>query len=306
MKNEMLALLQDIYDEVEPMLGMGKVADYIPALATVNPRQFGISICDTNGQITSIGDASVPFSIQSISKVFNLVLAINHYGETMWERVGREPSGLPFNSLVQLEYENGIPRNPFINAGALVISDMNESRFASPHIGMRDFVRRLACNGEVVANKTVADSEFEHRARNAAMAYLMKAYGNFENDVDDVLHSYFHNCAIEMSCEDLARATNFLANKGYSVCADEQVLTADQNRQVNALLATSGMYDEAGSFAFEVGLPGKSGVGGGIIAVVPQQFSICVFSPALNKVGNSLLGVAALTSLSKRIGWSVY
>ncbi|HAI71516.1 MAG TPA: glutaminase, partial [Alteromonas australica] len=150
------------------------------------------------------------------------------------------------------------------------------------------------------------DSEFEHRARNAAMAYLMKAYGNFENDVDDVLHSYFHNCAIEMSCEDLARATNFLANKGYSVCADEQVLTADQNRQVNALLATSGMYDEAGSFAFEVGLPGKSGVGGGIIAVVPQQFSICVFSPALNKVGNSLLGVAALTSLSKRIGWSVY
>ena len=299
-------LLEAIYDEIRPLLGQGKVADYIPALASVSPHQFGLAICDVNGEVTSIGDASTPFSIQSISKVFNLALAINHYGETMWERVGREPSGLPFNSLVQLEYENGIPRNPFINAGALVISDMSESRFASPHIGMRDFVRRLACNGEVVANKTVADSEFEHRARNAAMAYLMKAYGNFENDVDDVLHSYFHNCAIEMSCEDLARATNFLANKGYSVCADEQVLTADQNRQVNALLATSGMYDEAGSFAFEVGLPGKSGVGGGIIAVVPQQFSICVFSPALNKVGNSLLGVAALTSLSKRIGWSVY
>ena len=299
-------LLEAIYDEIRPLLGQGKVADCIPALASVSPHQFGLAICDVNGEVTSIGDASTPFSIQSISKVFNLALAINHYGETMWERVGREPSGLPFNSLVQLEYENGIPRNPFINAGALVISDMNESRFASPHIGMRDFVRRLACNGEVVANKTVADSEFEHRARNAAMAYLMKAYGNFENDVDDVLHSYFHNCAIEMSCEDLARATNFLANKGYSVCADEQVLTADQNRQVNALLATSGMYDEAGSFAFEVGLPGKSGVGGGIIAVVPQQFSICVFSPALNKVGNSLLGVAALTSLSKRIGWSVY
>ena len=299
-------LLEAIYDEIRPLLGQGKVADYIPALASVSLHQFGLAICDVNGEVTSIGDASTPFSIQSISKVFNLVLAINRYGETMWERVGREPSGLPFNSLVQLEYENGIPRNPFINAGALVISDMNESRFASPHIGMRDFVRRLACNGEVVANKTVADSEFEYRARNAAMAYLMKAYDNFENDVDDVLHSYFHNCAIEMSCEDLARATNFLANKGYSVCADEQVLTADQNRQVNALLATSGMYDEAGSFAFEVGLPGKSGVGGGIIAVVPQQFSICVFSPALNKVGNSLLGVAALTSLSKRIGWSVY
>lgn len=302
----MLELLEAIFDEVKPMLGQGKVADYIPALARVSPYQFGIAICDINGHITSIGDADTPFSIQSISKVFNLVLAMNHYGEGMWERVGCEPSGLPFNSLVQLEYENGIPRNPFINAGALVISDMNQSRFASPHIGMRDFVRRLACNENIFANKVVADSEFEHRARNAAMAYLMKAYNNFENEVEDVLHSYFNNCALEMSCVDLARATNFLANRGFSTCANEQVLSADQNRQVNALLATSGMYDEAGSFAFNVGLPGKSGVGGGIIAVVPNRFSICVFSPALNAVGNSQLGVAALTSLSKRINWSVY
>ena len=306
MKSEMLSLLQDIYDEVEPMLGMGKVADYIPALATVNPRQFGISICDTQGHITSIGDASVPFSIQSISKVFNLVLSINHYGETMWDRVGREPSGLPFNSLVQLEYEHGLPRNPFINAGALVVSDMVQSRFASPHIAMRDFVRRLSCNGEIVVNKEVAESEFEHRSRNAAMAYLMKAYGNFENEVEDVLRNYFHNCALEMSCEDLARSTSFLANGGFSTCANEQVLTPYQTKQVNALLATSGMYDEAGSFAFKVGLPGKSGVGGGIVAVVPGRFSICVFSPALNSVGNSQLGVAALTSLSERINWSIY
>ena len=306
MKREMLSLLQDIYDEVEPLLGMGKVADYIPALATVNPRQFGISICDTQGHITSIGDASVPFSIQSISKVFNLVLSINHYGETMWDRVGCEPSGLPFNSLVQLEYEHGLPRNPFINAGALVVSDMVQSRFASPHIAMRDFVRRLSCNGEIVVNKEVAESEFEHRSRNAAMAYLMKAYGNFENEVEDVLRNYFHNCALEMSCEDLARSTSFLANGGFSTCANEQVLTPYQTKQVNALLATSGMYDEAGSFAFKVGLPGKSGVGGGIVAVVPGRFSICVFSPALNSVGNSQLGVAALTSLSERINWSIY
>ncbi len=302
----MLELLEAIFDEVKPMLGEGKVADYIPALASVDPHQFGIAICDIEGRITSIGDADVPFSIQSISKVFNLVLAMNHYGEDMWERVGCEPSGLPFNSLVQLEYEDGIPRNPFINAGALVVSDMTQSRFASPHIGMRDFVRRLSCNDNIFANKVVADSEFEHRARNAAMAYLMKAYNNFENEVEDVLHSYFNNCALEMSCVDLARATNFLANRGYSICADEQVLSPDQSRQVNALLATSGMYDEAGSFAFKVGLPGKSGVGGGVIAVVPGRFSICVFSPALNAVGNSHLGVAALTSLSKRINWSVY
>ena len=299
-------LLEAIFEEVKPMLGQGKVADYIPALAGVNPYQFGIAICDNEGRISSVGDANVPFSIQSISKVFNLVLAMNHYGESMWERVGREPSGLPFNSLVQLEYENGIPRNPFINAGALVISDMNQSRFASPHIGMRDFVRRLSNNESIFANKLVADSEYEHRARNAAMAYLMKAYNNFENEVEEVLHNYFYNCAVEMSCVDLARATSFLANRGYSRWTDEQILTPDETRQVNALLATSGMYDEAGSFAFKVGLPGKSGVGGGIIAVVPGRFSICVFSPALNSVGNSLLGVAALTSLTKRIHWSVY
>ena len=299
-------LLKAIFEEVKPMLGQGKVADYIPALAGVDPYQFGIAICDNEGRISSVGDADVPFSIQSISKVFNLVLAMNHYGDSMWERVGCEPSGLPFNSLVQLEYENGIPRNPFINAGALVISDMNQSRFASPHIGMRDFVRRLSNNPSVYANKDVAESEFEHRARNAAMAYLMKAYNNFENDVEDVLHNYFYNCAVEMSCVDLARATHFLANRGYSIWSDEQILTADENRQVNALLATSGMYDEAGSFAFKVGLPGKSGVGGGIVAVVPGRFSICVFSPTLNSVGNSLLGVAALTSLTKRIHWSVY
>ncbi|WP_412727612.1 glutaminase B [Alteromonas sp. D210916BOD_24] len=302
----MNTLLQDIYEEVKPMLGTGKVADYIPALASVNPHQFGIAVCDTKGEITSIGDAKVPFSIQSISKVFNLVLAINYYGEEMWERVGCEPSGLPFNSLVQLEYENGIPRNPFINAGALVVSDMVQSRFASPYIAMRDFVRRLSCNKNIVVNKVVAESEYEHRAKNAAMAYLMKSYGNFENEVEDVLRNYFHNCALEMNCEDLARATSFLANSGMSSCANGKILSPLQTKQVNALLATSGMYDEAGSFAFKVGLPGKSGVGGGIVAVVPRRFSICVFSPALNSVGNSQLGVAALTSLSERINWSIY
>ncbi|AXR08418.1 glutaminase B [Salinimonas sediminis] len=302
----MQSLLNNIYQEVIPMLGQGKVADYIPALACVDPHQFGIAICDNEDNLFSVGDAHTAFSIQSISKVFNLVLAINHYGEGLWQRVGCEPSGLPFNSLVQLEYENGIPRNPFINAGALAISDMNQSRFASPHLAMRDFVRRLAANPEISANRAVADSEFEYRARNAASAYLMKAFGNFENEVEDVLHSYFYNCALEMSCVDLARSVSFLANRGHSLCADEQILTPSQTSQVNSLLATSGMYNEAGSFAFQVGLPGKSGVGGGIIAVVPGRFSICVFSPALNPMGNSQLGVAALTSLTKHINWSVY
>lgn len=302
----MQTLLNEIYDDVKPMLGQGRVADYIPALACVDPAQFGIAICDNAGEVTSVGDADTPFSIQSISKLFNLVMAMNHYGEGLWDRVGCEPSGLPFNSLVQLEYESGIPRNPFINAGALVVSDMNESRFASPHLAMRDFVRRLSANDSIFSNSDVADSEYENRSRNAAMAYLMKAYNNFENEVEDVLHNYFYNCAVEMSCKDLARSMNFLANRGHCVFSASEVLNTSETRQVNALLATSGLYDEAGRFAFKVGLPGKSGVGGGIVAVVPGRFSLCVWSPALNDMGNSVLGVAALESLTRRINWSVY
>ncbi|QJR82002.1 glutaminase B [Alteromonas pelagimontana] len=302
----MQTLLNDIYTEVLPMLGQGKVANYIPALACVDPNQFGIAICDNRGEITKIGDADQEFSIQSISKVFSLIIAINNYGPELWNRVGREPSGLPFNSLVQLEYENGIPRNPFINAGALVVSDMNQSRFASPHLGMRDFVRRVSGHEDIFIDREVAESEYAHRSRNAAMAYLMKSFGNFENEVDDVLHNYFSACALRMSCVNMAKATNFLANRGYSLFSNEKVLSQDETSQVNALLATSGLYDEAGSFAFRVGLPGKSGVGGGIIAIVPGRFSICVWSPALNKMGNSLVGVAALESLTNRIGWSVY
>ncbi len=302
----MQALLSKIFEDVKPLMGQGKVADYIPALASVDPNQFGIAIFSNEGDLYQIGDADTPFSIQSISKVFSLTLAMKHYGIDMWQRVGREPSGLPFNSLVQLEYEHGIPRNPFINAGALVISDMNQSRFASPHYAMSEFVRRISGNPEIKTDLQVADSEYEFRHRNAAMAYLMKSNGNFENEVEDVLKSYFANCALRMSCVDLAKAFNFLANKGYCTISQEQVITEEEARQVNALMATSGMYDEAGHFAFQVGLPGKSGVGGGIVAIVPGRFSICVWSPALNKVGNSCAGVAALESMSKHIGWSVY
>ncbi|TDO97906.1 glutaminase B [Marinomonas balearica] len=302
----MNTVLKRIYDKVLPLVGEGKVADYIPALASVNPNQFGIAIYSNQGESYTIGDANTPFSIQSISKVFNLTLAMKHYGDDMWQRVGREPSGLPFNSLVQLEYESGVPRNPFINAGAIVVSDMNQTRFATPHYAMREFVRRLSGNPDIKTDKVVADSEYQHRSRNAAMAYLMKSFNNFENEVEDVLHSYFSNCALQMSCMDLAKAFGFLANKGYCMINNEQVVSEQQARQINALMATSGLYDEAGTFAYTVGLPGKSGVGGGIVAIVPNQFSICVWSPCLNKVGNSLAGVAALEALSSEIGWSVF
>ena len=302
----MQELLNDILEEVRPLLGQGRVADYIPALASVAPGQLGIAVYSNDGQLTYAGDAQTRFSIQSISKVFSLVQAIQHSGEAIWQRLGHEPSGQPFNSLVQLEFERGKPRNPFINAGALVICDINQSRFAAPALSMRDFVRRLAGNPLVQVDPRVAESEYQHRARNAAAAYLMQSFGNFHNEVEAVLRSYFSCCALSMSCVDLARAFCFLANQGFCKHSGEQILSARQARQVNALMATSGLYDEAGNFAYRVGLPGKSGVGGGIVAVVPGRFSVCVWSPELNAAGNSLAGMRALELLSERIGWSVF
>ena len=302
----MQALLNEILDQVRPLLGQGKVADYIPALAEVPAARLGIAVMGVDGSLYTAGDAAELFSIQSISKVFSLVQAIQHSGEEIWQRLGHEPSGQPFNSLVQLEFERGKPRNPFINAGALVICDINQSRFAAPALSMRDFVRRLAGNPQVQVDPRVAESEYQHRARNAAAAYLMQSFGNFHNEVEAVLRSYFSCCALSMSCVDLARAFCFLANQGFCKHSGEQILSARQARQVNALMATSGLYDEAGNFAYRVGLPGKSGVGGGIVAVVPGRFSVCVWSPELNAAGNSLAGMRALELLSERIGWSVF
>lgn len=302
----MQALLNEILAEVRPLIGQGRVADYIPALSGVPAERLGIAVYGVDGSLHCAGDAAEPFSIQSISKVFSLVQAIQHSGEDIWQRLGHEPSGQPFNSLVQLEFERGRPRNPFINAGALVICDINQSRFAAPELSMRDFVRRLAGNPKLMSDARVAESEYQHRARNAAMAYLMQAFGNFHNEVEAVLRSYFHHCALAMSCVDLARAFGFLANQGFCQHGGGQVLTPRQTQQVNAIMATSGLYDEAGNFAYRVGLPGKSGVGGGIVAVVPGRFSLCVWSPELNAAGNSLAGMAALELLSERIGGSVF
>ncbi|ATL93594.1 MULTISPECIES: glutaminase B [Aeromonas] len=300
-------LLASILEEVRPLLGQGKVADYIPALAQVPADRLGIAVCTVEGELFTAGDACEPFSIQSISKALSLTLALTLYQEEeIWARVGKEPSGQPFNSLVQLEFEQGIPRNPFINAGALVVSDLLETRLTAPRQRTLELVRRLAGNPAIMADQVVARSEYQHSARNAAIAYLMKAYGNFENEVDKVLQSYFNACAIRMSCVDLARAFVYLANRGLPLGGSEPLLPARTTKQVNALLATCGLYDEAGDFAYRVGMPGKSGVGGGIIALIPGELSVCVWSPELNKAGNSLAGTAALELLAERLGRSIF
>ncbi len=301
-----LALLEEVVEKVRPLLGQGKVADYIPALAEVNANKLGIAVTTRDGVTIGAGDYLEPFSIQSISKVFSLTLALMHYEEPeIWSRVGKEPSGQSFNSLVQVELEKGLPRNPFINAGALVIADLLQGRLGAPKQRMLEIVRGLSDNHRIGYDKTVARSEYQHSARNAAIAYLMKSFGNFNNDVDTVLKSYFHYCSLRMSCADLSKAMFYLANGGKSL-AGKQLITPVQTRQLNALLATSGLYDGAGEFAYRVGMPGKSGVGGGIIAVIPGDMSVCVWSPELDANGNSLAGTAALENLCQTLGRSIF
>lgn len=299
-------LLEQLIEQVRPLLGKGKVADYIPALAQVSGKKLAIAVTTPDGVTIGAGDYLEPFSIQSISKVFSLTLAMTLYQDhEIWSRVGKEPSGHSFNSLVQVELECGIPRNPFINAGALVIADLLHERLSAPKQRMLELVRNLSGNANICYDRVVARSELEHSARNAAIAYLMKSFGNFNHNVEQVLKGYFHYCAIRMSCADLSRAMIYLANKGKSL-AGKQLISPVQTRQMNALLATSGLYDGAGEFAYRVGMPGKSGVGGGIIAVIPGDMSVCVWSPELDINGNSLAGTAILEALSQALGRSIF
>lgn len=300
------SVIDRIRDEVRELWGQGRVADYIPALEKVNPRQFGMAVATLDRQEYSTGDAQVCFSIQSISKVFTLAMVTRHVGDDIWDAVGREPSGNPFNSLVQLEYEQGKPRNPFINAGALVVTDRLISLYPHPKDAMLEFVRSLCGNDDIYYDKEIARSERLNADRNMSLAYLMKSFGNIRNDVDTLLDVYCHQCAISMSCVDLARAFLFLSNRGVNPFSGKQVLSVSQAKRLGALMLTCGFYDESGDFAFRVGLPGKSGVGGGIAAYIPGSLAVAVWSPGLDRHGNSLAGMAALEQFTTDIGNSIF
>lgn len=299
-------LLAGIDAAVRPGLGReGQVATYIPALARVPAGRFGIALSTCDGEQAWAGDAGVPFSIQSISKVFTLALAMRALGPRLWERIGREPSGNPFNSLVQLETERGVPRNPFINAGAIAVADRLVSHFADPKAEILALMSGL-CGETVGFDEEVARSEAETGFRNVALANFMKSFGKLDNDVDTVLDVYFHQCALRMDCRQLARAAGFLCRDGRHPLGGDPLLSERQARRINALMLTCGTYDAAGEFAFSIGLPCKSGVGGGIVAVVPDRLSLCVWSPALDATGNSLPGRAALEAFVARTGLSVF
>jgi len=298
-------VLDRIAEEIARTPGCGRPADYIPALASQDPRSFGMAVAELDGTVYGVGDWRQPFSAQSVTKVFTLALDLAREGDELWEHVGREPSGNPFNSLIQLEYENGIPRNPFINAGALVVTDRLHTRTGDAAGALLDFLRTESGNPGLTFDKDVAASEAGRGHRNAALAHFMASYGNIDNPVPDLLEQYFRQCSVEASCADLALATGFLARHG--VRADgTRLLTRSQAKQINAIMLTCGTYDAAGDFAYRVGLPGKSGVGGGIIAVVPGRCTLCVWSPGLDERGNSVAGVTALARFTTLTGVSVF
>lgn len=303
------AVLEEIHAEVAPTVGCGpdagEVADYIPGLALVDPDQFGMVVAMNDGQVHAVGDCDTRFSVQSISKVFSLALVMAHDGDTIWRRVSREPSGNPFNSLLQLDQEQGRPRNPFINAGALVVTDRLHQVTGDARSAMLDLVRRESGSTDIDGDRTIAQSESEHGHRIAAMAHLLASYDNLEGTVEEVLDQYFWQCSLSMSCREIASSAGLLARHG--VLSDgSRILSASQAKRINAVMLTCGTYDAAGEFAYRVGLPAKSGVGGGILAVIPNVCTIVVWSPGLSRSGNSAAGMAALDLFTTRTGWSIF
>ncbi len=299
-------ILDRIYADVGSGENPGRLANYIPELGSIDPEHFGVHLCTIGGEHYSAGHSAIPFSIQSIAKVLSLALVYRSEGAGLWERVGVEPSGNPFNSLVQLEYDNGIPRNPFINSGAIVVCDVLLTLYPAAKAELLHFVRALSGNEKIDYNHSLAQSERDTGFRNTALVNFIRSYGNIKNDIDEVLDLYCHLCSIEMNCRELAETFLFLAHGGKSILDNEAFLTQSQAKRINAIMLTCGFYDQAGDFAYDVGLPGKSGVGGGIAAVYPGHYSIAVWSPRLNEKGNSCRGMKFLEQFTTATRQSVF
>lgn len=299
-------LLARIATHVRPLLSEGQLPQYIPQLGRVDKMQFGMALLMLDGREAFTGDADVPFSIQSISKLFALMLALDRVGDDLWRRVGKEPSGMPFNELIQVDQEAGATRNPFINAGALVVTDVLCSSFAQPELALLQTLRQGANDERVDIDQIVMRSERESCHRNAAIAHLLKSYGRICNSVDTVLDTYCRQCALTMNVRQIARCALPLAISGRSSAQNaRERLSAAQRHSVIALMLTCGTYNAAGDFAARVGLPMKSGVGGGIVAVIPGVGSVCAWSPGLDGTGNSLAAGRAIELFARYAGLSV-
>lgn len=302
---ELTEIVDRVMQETVGHVGEGKVADYIPDLANVDPAQFGFAVATVDGDVVSAGDARTPFSIQSISKVFTLALVLARDDKAIWRRVHREPSGTAFNSLIQLETEKGIPRNPYINAGAIVVADQLLADTGDGFAALRSLLRAETGNPDLHVDGVTAASESRTGHRNRALAHLMADFGNMINPVDDALDHYFRQCSMTITCEQLAHAGQLVARHGLRADGTRLLARADA-RHIIALMATCGTYDAAGEFAYRIGLPCKSGVGGGILAIVPDRCAVAAWGPGLDDKGNSVSAAAALTSFARVSGYTVF
>lgn len=302
-------LLEEILDECISYTKEGKLANYIPELAKANPEDFGIYIISSDKRASKTGDYQKQFTIQSIVKPILLLLALMDNGiDRVKEHVGVEATGKPFDAI---NYSDQAlineHLNPMVNMGAIVMCTLIKgTTYHDKFSRLLELTRKLANNPEIELDEEVYLSEKRTGNKNRALAYLLKNYGMIEDDVEDVLDCYFKACSIKVNCEDLAKIGLTLANHGKSPITGERIFPSAYANYVNAILMTCGMYDGSGEFAIRVGVPAKSGVGGGIMAVVPTRMGIGIFSPALDSKGNSIAGIHALELLSKRLYLSIF
>ncbi|MFE8703684.1 glutaminase A [Cytobacillus sp. FJAT-54145] len=309
MKCETNEHLEELVAQVRSLTKHGKVADYIPALGKVNGEDLSIALYDIKKECLYAGDYQKKFTLQSISKVLSLALVLMERGKDyVFEKVGMEPTGDPFNSISKLETSiPSKPLNPMINAGALAVTNM------IPGYDLEDkwdkliiFVQKLASDAEVDYDKEVAQSEYETAHLNRALCYFMKQHGIIEGDIEELMELYTRQCSIEMNCFDLARIGAVFALNGQDPDTGETIIPKDIARICKTFMVTCGMYDASGEFAMKVGIPAKSGVSGGIMAVVPEKYGIGIFGPALDEKGNSIAGLKLLQSLANEYDFSIF
>ena len=302
-------LLEELLEECRPYTRQGKVATYIPELAKGDPNDFGIYILHSDGRRYRAGDYKKNFTIQSVIKPILLLLALMDNGESyVRSRVGVESTGKPFDAInVSDQILLSEHLNPMVNMGAIAMCTLIKGKdYEERFRRLLDLTRLLAGNPEIGVDEAVYQSEKRTGNKNRALAYLLKSYGLLEDDPEEVVDCYFRACSISVNCRDLARIGFVLANRGKAPQTDERLFPSRYATYVNAVMMTCGMYDGSGSFAVNVGVPAKSGVGGGIMAVVPTAMGIGIFSPALDDKGNSMAGIQALTRLSKRLYLSIF
>ncbi len=302
-------IIQEILNTNIKYTNYGQVASYIPELKKAKRESLGICIIDKKNNIYKVGDCNTKFTIQSVSKPIVLAMALmDNDWSYVFSKVGMEPSGDPFNSIMKLETDDTKkPSNPMINAGAIVTTALIKGNsLKEKEERMLDFFRKMADNPNLKINEDVYKSEKLTGDRNRAMAYLLKNDGFIDEDVEEILDLYFKQCSIEVDTVDLARIGINLANYGVDIQSGERLLSESITRMVKTFMVTCGMYDASGEFAIKVGIPAKSGVGGGIMASVPNQMGIGLYGPSLDKKGNSIAGIRVLEDLSKKLKLSIF